>query len=44
MEIDSVRDAWRLSSRHFSTYYNDKLRRESTNKVDQLSFELSFML
>lgn len=33
MEIDNVHDAWRLSSRHFSTYYNDKLRRESTNKL-----------
>ncbi|KAG6771171.1 hypothetical protein POTOM_022518 [Populus tomentosa] len=33
MEIDNVHDALRLSSRHFSTYYNDKLRRESTNKL-----------
>lgn len=33
MEIDNVHDAWRLSSRHFSTYYNGKLRRESTNKL-----------
>ncbi|KAG6769084.1 hypothetical protein POTOM_024700 [Populus tomentosa] len=33
MEIDNVHDAWRLSSRHFSTYYNDKLRRESANKL-----------
>lgn len=33
MEIDNVHDALRLSSRHFSTYYNDKLRRESKNKL-----------
>lgn len=33
MEIDNVHDALRLPSRHFSTYYNDKLRRESTNKL-----------
>ncbi|XP_011040755.1 PREDICTED: hydroxymethylglutaryl-CoA lyase, mitochondrial-like isoform X2 [Populus euphratica] len=33
MEIDNVRDALRLPSLHFSTYYNDKLRRESTNKL-----------
>ncbi|KAJ6747623.1 HYDROXYMETHYLGLUTARYL-COA LYASE [Salix koriyanagi] len=33
MEIDNVHDALRLSSRHFSTYYNEKFRRESTNKL-----------
>uniref|UniRef100_A0A6N2K5P3 hydroxymethylglutaryl-CoA lyase n=1 Tax=Salix viminalis TaxID=40686 RepID=A0A6N2K5P3_SALVM len=33
LEIDNVHDALRLSSRHFSTYYNEKFRRESTNKL-----------
>ncbi|KAJ6700151.1 HYDROXYMETHYLGLUTARYL-COA LYASE [Salix purpurea] len=33
MEIDNVHDALRMSSRHFSTYYNEKFRRESTNKL-----------